>query len=87
MESSFQVRGTRFEVRGISEFRVRPQPADNIAGMTLHFFLGVPLLFGAVGFLWGAVDAKRSGKKDKFPMLMLAGLLMLVSAVVKLWPS
>ena len=55
--------------------------------MTLHFFLGVPLLFGAVGFLWGAVDAKRSGKKDKFPMLMLAGLLMLVSAVVKLWPS
>jgi hypothetical protein len=54
-----------------------------MAGMTLNLFFGSLFLVAAISFFWGAVDAKRNGKK--YEMQVLAGLLFLASAIFKMW--
>jgi len=56
-----------------------------MAGMTLNLFFGILFLVAAASFFWGAIDAKRNGKKESFEGQLLAGLLFLASAIFKMW--
>ena len=61
----------------------RAGETERMAGMTLNLFFGSLFLVAAISFFWGAVDAKRNGKK--YEMQVLAGLLFLASAIFKMW--